>query len=77
MNGTKQSAEAVNKSNMLLKVGERSALGRSSSVSKSGRRGSENVGLSSMGHVKSRVKEGGEQLAPASCTSDACHADAI
>ena len=46
MNGTKQSAEAVNKSNMLLKVGERSALGRSSSVSKSGRRGSENVGLS-------------------------------
>ena len=46
MNGTKQSAEAVNKSNMLLKVGERSALGRSSSVSKGGRRGSENVGLS-------------------------------
>ncbi|BBN20668.1 hypothetical protein Mp_Vg01240 [Marchantia polymorpha subsp. ruderalis] len=44
MNGTKRSAEAVGCQN--TSVGERSALGRSISVSRCGRSGSENVGLS-------------------------------
>ncbi|CAM6054681.1 unnamed protein product [Sphagnum tenellum] len=44
MNGTKRSAEAVGCQN--TSVGERSALERSISVSRCGRSGSENVGLS-------------------------------
>ena len=52
MNGTKESAEAVNRKVIKLEieifflVGERSDLGWSISVSKCGRIGSENVGLS-------------------------------
>ena len=44
MNGTKRSAEAVGCQK--TSVGERSALGGSTSVSRCGRGGSENVGLS-------------------------------
>jgi hypothetical protein len=44
MNGTKRSAEAVGCQN--TSVGERSALEGSTSVSRCGRSGSENVGLS-------------------------------